>query len=93
MEHATLKWASWFDHHRLLEPIGYISPAEAEEYYYRQLANQATAVMTGLKPTNLLEARGDGKFRSYCNNNDLSDLPNAKRPPGAIPRGLLIFGR
>lgn len=29
---------SWFNHHRLLEPIGYIPPAEAEENYYRQLA-------------------------------------------------------
>ena len=27
-------------HHRLLEPIGYIPPAEAEDNYYRQLASQ-----------------------------------------------------
>ena len=27
----------WFNHHRLLEPIGYISPAEAEANYWRQL--------------------------------------------------------
>lgn len=32
--------------HRLLEPIGYIPPAEAEENYYRLFANQAIAVMT-----------------------------------------------
>ena len=44
LELATLRWVSWFNHHRLLEPIGYISPAEAEENYYRQLASQA--VMT-----------------------------------------------
>ena len=30
----------WFNHHRLLEPIGYIPPAEAEDKYYRQLASQ-----------------------------------------------------
>ncbi|MDP4074622.1 hypothetical protein [Acidovorax sp. A1169] len=30
----------------LLEPIGYIPPAEAEANYYRQFANQATAVVT-----------------------------------------------
>ena len=30
------------NHHRLLEPIGYIPPAEAEANYYRQLASQAT---------------------------------------------------
>jgi putative transposase len=31
LELATLKWVSWFNHHRLLEPIAYIPPAEAEE--------------------------------------------------------------
>jgi putative transposase len=41
VEIATLEWVSWFNHHRLLEPIGYIPPAEAEAQYYRQLANQA----------------------------------------------------
>ena len=41
VEIATLEWVSWFNHHRLLEPIGYIPPAEAEAEYYRQLANQA----------------------------------------------------
>jgi len=39
-EIATLEWVSWFNHHRLLEPIGYIPPAEAEDNYYRQLASQ-----------------------------------------------------
>ena len=41
LELATLEWVSWFNHHRLLEPIGYIPPAEAEENYYRQLDSQA----------------------------------------------------
>jgi transposase InsO family protein len=40
LELATLEWVSWFNHHRLLEPIGYIPPAEAEENYYRQSASQ-----------------------------------------------------
>jgi putative transposase len=40
LELATLEWVSWFNHHRLLEPIGYIAPAEAQENYYRQLARQ-----------------------------------------------------
>lgn len=35
VELATLKWDSWFNHHRLLEPIGCIPPAEAEANYYR----------------------------------------------------------
>jgi len=41
VELATLEWVSWFNHHRLLEPLGYISPAEAEANYYRQRNRQA----------------------------------------------------
>ena len=37
VELATLEWVAWFNNHRLLEPIGYIPPAEAEANYYRQL--------------------------------------------------------
>ncbi|MEO5655799.1 MAG: integrase core domain-containing protein, partial [Nitrosospira sp.] len=43
VELATLEWVSWFNHHRLLEPIGYIPPDEAEVNYYRQLAETAVA--------------------------------------------------
>lgn len=41
VELATLEWVSWFNHHRLLEPLGYIPPAEAEANYYRQRNRQA----------------------------------------------------
>jgi putative transposase len=44
VELATLEWVAWFNHHRLLEPIGNIPPAEAEANYYRQLAESATMV-------------------------------------------------
>ena len=44
VELATLDWVSWFNHQRLLAPIGYIPPAEAEANYYRQLASQAATV-------------------------------------------------
>ena len=44
VELATLEWVAWFNHYRLLEPIGYIPPAEAEANYYRQLAEGATSV-------------------------------------------------
>ena len=40
LELATLEWVSWFNHHRLLEPIRYIPPAEAEANYFRQLAEK-----------------------------------------------------
>lgn len=43
VELATLEWVAWFNHHRLLEPIGYIPPAEAEANYYRQLAEQTAS--------------------------------------------------
>ena len=44
VELATLEWVSWFNHHRLLGPIGYIPPVEAEANYYRQLASQTSTV-------------------------------------------------
>lgn len=34
VEFATLEWVDWFNNARLLEPIGYVSPAEFEEAYY-----------------------------------------------------------
>ena len=37
VEFATLAWVDWFNNRRLLEPIGNISPAEAEAAYYAQL--------------------------------------------------------
>jgi transposase InsO family protein len=43
VEYATLEWVDWFNHHRLLEPIGYIPPAEAEQQYYHQLAGSRLA--------------------------------------------------
>jgi transposase InsO family protein len=43
VEFATLEWVNWFNNHRLLEPIGNIPPAEAEEHYYATLDQQAMA--------------------------------------------------
>jgi hypothetical protein len=65
VELATLEWVSWFNHHRLMEPLGYLPPAEFEEHYHRQRAGQAATVSlnrTGLrdspgrfKPTLVIE--------------------------------------
>lgn len=41
VELATLEWVAWFNHHRLLAPIGYMPPAEAEANYYRSQTGQA----------------------------------------------------
>lgn len=43
VELATLEWVDWFNHRRLLEPIGNMPPAEAEALYYRQLTESAQA--------------------------------------------------
>ncbi|KNY31823.1 hypothetical protein AKG12_22800 [Agrobacterium sp. SUL3] len=43
VEFATLEWVDWFNHRRLLEPIGNIPPAEAEERYYAMLEEPAMA--------------------------------------------------
>jgi putative transposase len=43
VEYATLEWVDWFNHRRLLEPIGDIPPAELEQAYYRQLEESAMA--------------------------------------------------
>jgi len=36
VEFATLEWVDWFNTRRLLEPIGYMPPAEYEARYYEQ---------------------------------------------------------
>ena len=37
VEMATLRWVDWFNNHRLFGPIGYITPAEAENNYYANI--------------------------------------------------------
>jgi len=37
VEFATLEWVDWFNHRRLLAPIGQVPPAEAEAAYYARL--------------------------------------------------------
>ncbi len=43
VEFASLEWVDWFNHRRLLEPIGNIPLAEAEERYYATLDPPAVA--------------------------------------------------
>lgn len=43
VEFATLTWVDWFNNRRLLEPIGNIPPAEAEERYFAMLDEPAMA--------------------------------------------------
>jgi len=41
LEFATLGWVDWFNHRRLMGPIGNIPPAEAENRYYASLERPA----------------------------------------------------
>ena len=71
VELATLEWVDWFNNRRLLEPIGNIPPAEAEDR--DKLANATTPCsscqtwrrdsnkMSGLRQTR----RGSGAQRTY----------------------------
>ncbi len=36
VEIATLEWVWWFNERRLMEPLGYLPPAEYEDAYYRR---------------------------------------------------------
>jgi putative transposase len=42
VEYATLEWVAWFNSQRLLEPIGYVPPAEYEEQFHRTHTAQLT---------------------------------------------------
>ena len=43
VEYATLEWVAWFNTQRLLEPLGYVPPAEYEEQFYRDQAAHTAA--------------------------------------------------
>ena len=46
VEYATLEWVDWFNHRRILEPIGNIPPFEREEAHYRQTKSEKTRELT-----------------------------------------------
>lgn len=43
VEFATLEWVAWFNTQRLLEPLGYVPPAEYEAQFHRTHAALVTA--------------------------------------------------
>ena len=47
VEFATLRWVDWFNTRRLLEPIGYVPPAE-DEARYDEERRGPTAIETGI---------------------------------------------
>ena len=50
LEYATLEYVDWFNHRRILKPIGHIPPAERETNYYHQ---HNPVQLPGLKQTSL----------------------------------------
>ena len=46
VEYATLEWVDWFNHRRLLEPIGHVPPAEFEAAYQREEDPSYSPVLT-----------------------------------------------
>lgn len=46
VEFAVLEWVDWFNNRRLLEPLGYVPPAEYEAVYYR--SQETPAAVAGL---------------------------------------------
>lgn len=47
VEIAVLEWVDWFNNRRLLEPLGWIPPAEYEAAYYR--SQETPAAVAGLR--------------------------------------------
>ena len=41
VEFATLTWVAWYNVHRMLEPLGYVPPAEFEQAFYDRESAQA----------------------------------------------------
>jgi transposase InsO family protein len=55
VEFATLEWVDWFNTRRLLEPIGYVPPAEFEASYYQQL--EGGGARRHPRPENAIDGR------------------------------------
>ena len=43
VELATLEWVHWYNHRRLLEPLGHLPPAQFEAHHYHQLQESTMA--------------------------------------------------
>jgi hypothetical protein len=64
VEYATLEWVDWFNHRRLLAPIGNVPPAEFEASYHQSTGQLPMAAC--LKPGALRKSRGDSYRLFLC---------------------------
>jgi transposase InsO family protein len=74
VEFATLTWVDWFNTGRLLEPIGYVPPAEYEASYYQQLAEGGARRHP--HPDSVLDGTAAERPQDF-----LPPLPNEVRKP------------
>jgi len=82
VEFATLTWVDWFNTRRLLEPIGYVPPAEYEAAYYAQLEAESTNepdTRRGARRHPRPDNETDGKA-AECPHDFLRPLPSEVRP-------------
>jgi hypothetical protein len=63
VEFATLTWVDWFNTRRLLEPIGYVPPAEYEAHYYAQTSRGAARRQPD--PNTEVDATADERLRDF----------------------------
>ena len=55
VEYATLEWVDWFNHRRLLEPIGHVPPAEFEKAHYLKAERRDEARISHASSTNSVQ--------------------------------------
>ena len=77
VEFATLTWVAWYNRSRLLEPLGYVPPAEFEEAYYRHRA--------GAGEKRLPQSPQDRDLT--CSVTPRSGVQEGGRPVPAVPDG------
>lgn len=75
VEYATLEWVDWFNHRRLLEPIGNIPPAETEEQYY-VMTKQPTMQLN----LNQTASGKPGAVQMSASHDGLSERPYMAQP-------------
>lgn len=78
VEFSTLEWVDWFNTRRLLEPIGTISPTEAEARFCAQ------ATVQTLPP--------DPSQMTFKNPGEIQLVSSPKHHPGHQPTIMLEIG-
>ncbi len=74
VEYATLEWVDWFNHRRLLKPIGNMPPAEAEARYYAHAEVQPCRLTQTKRPPGNQE-----RFKPCPRDPPALKTPNSRR--------------